>query len=51
VAFFKKFRWKPEEIGKVMLDVENGAKPAAAADSWVKRQRRQGKRVDALTVI
>lgn len=36
VAFFKKFRWKPEEIGKVMLDVENGAKPAAAADSWVK---------------
>ncbi|RBB93086.1 glycine/betaine ABC transporter substrate-binding protein, partial [Pseudomonas sp. MWU12-2115] len=36
VAFLKKFRWKPEEIGKVMLDVENGAKPAAAADGWVK---------------
>ena len=36
VAFFKKFQWKPEEIGKVMLDVENGAKPAAAAESWVK---------------
>ena len=35
VAFLKKFTWKPEEIGAVMLDVENGSKPAAAAEKWV----------------
>jgi glycine betaine/proline transport system substrate-binding protein len=35
VAFLKKFSWKPEEIGSVMLAVEGGAKPAAAADKWM----------------
>lgn len=35
VAFLKKFSWKPEEIGAVMLAVEGGAKPAAAAEKWM----------------
>ncbi|WP_253194816.1 glycine betaine ABC transporter substrate-binding protein [Hydrogenophaga sp. A37] len=35
VAFLKKFSWKPEEIGAVMLAVEGGSKPAAAADKWM----------------
>lgn len=34
-AFLQKMQWKPEEIGAVMLAVENGAKPAAAAEQWV----------------
>lgn len=36
VAFLKKFSWKPEEIGAVMLDVQNGSKPEVAAEKWVK---------------
>jgi glycine betaine/proline transport system substrate-binding protein len=36
VSFLKKFSWKPEEIGKVMLDVQSGSKPDAAAAEWVK---------------
>lgn len=35
VAFLKKLSWKPEEIGSVMLAVEGGAKPAAAAEKWI----------------
>jgi glycine betaine/proline transport system substrate-binding protein len=35
VAFLKKFSWKPEEIGAVMLAVEGGAKPAEAAEKWM----------------
>ncbi|QCP52106.1 glycine betaine ABC transporter substrate-binding protein [Trinickia violacea] len=35
VAFLKKFQWKPGEIDSVMLAVENGAKPEAAADKWI----------------
>lgn len=35
VAFLRKFSWKPEEIGSVMLAVEGGAKPADAADKWM----------------
>nr|WP_310343042.1 glycine betaine ABC transporter substrate-binding protein [Rhodoferax saidenbachensis] len=35
VAFLKKFSWKPEEIGAVMLAVEGGAKPADAAEKWM----------------
>ncbi len=35
VAFLKKFNWKPSEIGEVMLAIEEGAKPAAAAKKWV----------------
>ncbi|HLD67272.1 MAG TPA: glycine betaine ABC transporter substrate-binding protein, partial [Pseudomonas sp.] len=35
VAFLKKFNWKPSEIGEVMLAVEEGAKPAEAAQKWV----------------
>ncbi|MCB6185168.1 glycine betaine ABC transporter substrate-binding protein [Leeia sp. TBRC 13508] len=36
VAFLKKFQWKGPEIGGVMLAVENGEKPAPAAEKWVK---------------
>ena len=35
VAFLKKFSWKPEEIGAVMLAVEGGANPAEAAEKWM----------------
>jgi len=35
VAFLKKFQWKSDEIGGVMLAVEEGAKPAEAAKKWV----------------
>lgn len=35
VAFLKKLSWTPEEIGAVMLAVEGGAKPEAAAEKWV----------------
>lgn len=35
VAFLKKFNWTPDEIGSVMLAVEEGAKPADAAKKWV----------------
>jgi glycine betaine/proline transport system substrate-binding protein len=35
VAFLKKLSWKPEEIGSVMLAVEGGAKPDAAAEKWI----------------
>ena len=35
VAFLKKFSWKPEEIGAVMLAIEGGAKPAEAAEKWM----------------
>lgn len=35
VAFLKKLSWKPEEIGAVMLAVEGGAKPDAAAEKWI----------------
>ncbi len=35
VAFLKKFSWTPEEIGAVMLAIENGAKPAEAAEKWI----------------
>lgn len=34
-AFLKKFSWTPTEIGEVMLAIEEGAKPAAAAQQWV----------------
>jgi len=34
-AFLGKLSLKPEEIGAVMLAVEGGAKPAAAADKWI----------------
>lgn len=35
VAFLKKFQWKPGEIDSVMLAIQNGAKPDAAADTWI----------------
>lgn len=35
VAFLKKLSWKPEEIGGVMLAIEGGAKPDAAAEKWI----------------
>ncbi|WP_211460913.1 glycine betaine ABC transporter substrate-binding protein [Collimonas silvisoli] len=33
--FLRHFSWQPGEIDSVMLAVENGAKPAAAAKEWV----------------
>lgn len=35
VAFLKKFQWKPGEIDSVMLAIQNGTKPDAAADAWI----------------
>ncbi|RDK00939.1 glycine betaine ABC transporter substrate-binding protein [Paraburkholderia lacunae] len=35
VAFLKKFQWKPGEIDSVMLAIQNGSKPDAAADAWI----------------
>lgn len=35
VAFLKKFQWKPGEIDGVMLSIQSGSKPAAAADAWI----------------
>jgi glycine betaine/proline transport system substrate-binding protein len=35
VAFLKKFQWKPGEIDSVMLAIQNGEKPDAAADAWI----------------
>ncbi|UFH48138.1 glycine betaine ABC transporter substrate-binding protein [Pseudomonas sp. KNUC1026] len=35
-AFLKKFQWKDaNEIGSVMLEIQNGAKPEEAAKKWV----------------
>ena len=35
-AFLKKFQWaSKDEIGQVMLAIQDGAKPAAAAKDWV----------------
>lgn len=36
VAFLKHFTWGPEDVGSVMLDIREGAKPDAAAEKWVK---------------
>lgn len=35
VSFLKKLSWNAKEMGSVMLDVENGAKPEAAAQKWI----------------
>lgn len=36
VAFLKKFQWSSkDEIGEVMLAIQEGAKPEAAAKDWV----------------
>lgn len=35
VAFLKKFQWKAGEIDSVMLAIQNGTKPDAAADAWI----------------
>lgn len=36
VEFLKKFQWKSkDEIGEVMLAIQDGAKPEAAAEAWV----------------
>jgi glycine betaine/proline transport system substrate-binding protein len=35
VAFLKKLSWSAKEMGSVMLDVENGAKPDAAVQKWI----------------
>lgn len=34
-AFLSRFEWKPEEIGEVMLAIENGARPQEAASQWI----------------
>lgn len=35
VSLLKKLSWNAKEMGSVMLDVENGAKPDAAAKKWI----------------
>ncbi|CAG9212596.1 Glycine betaine/proline transport system substrate-binding protein [Paraburkholderia tropica] len=35
VSFLKKFQWKPGEIDSVMLAIQGGEKPDAAADTWI----------------
>lgn len=35
VGFLKKFSWTAEEVGEVMLDIEGGTKPDAAAAKWI----------------
>jgi glycine betaine/proline transport system substrate-binding protein len=36
VAFLKKFTWKDaNEIGEVMLAIQNGQKPEAVAKQWI----------------
>ncbi|MCP3721166.1 glycine betaine ABC transporter substrate-binding protein [Paraburkholderia sp. CNPSo 3281] len=35
VTFLKNFQWKPGEIDSVMLAIQNGEKPDAAADTWI----------------
>jgi glycine betaine/proline transport system substrate-binding protein len=34
-AFLKKFQWKSEEIGSVMLAITEGAQPEQAAKDWI----------------
>ncbi|GGJ83186.1 glycine betaine ABC transporter substrate-binding protein [Pseudomonas matsuisoli] len=34
-AFLKKFQWKSEEIGAVMLAINEGAQPEQAAKDWI----------------
>lgn len=34
-AFLKKFSWGPEEIGSVMLAINDGANPQQAAKDWI----------------
>lgn len=34
-AFLKKFAWRGEEVGAVMLAIRDGAKPEAAAKDWI----------------
>ncbi len=42
--FLKKFQWKPGEIDSVMLAIQGGTKPDAAADAWISAN---GDRVNA----
>lgn len=34
-AILERFNWKPEDMNSVMLDMEGGMKPEAAAQKWV----------------
>lgn len=36
-AFLKKFAWRGEEVGAVMLAIRDGAKPEAAAKDWISK--------------
>lgn len=35
-AFLRKFNWKAEEVGEVMLAIRDGVKPEVAAREWIK---------------
>ncbi|WP_425495771.1 glycine betaine ABC transporter substrate-binding protein [Paraburkholderia hayleyella] len=35
VAFLERFQWQPGEIDAIMLAIERGATPAAAAEAWL----------------
>jgi len=46
VAFLKKFQWKAGELDSVMLAIQGGAKPDAAATQWISQH---GDRVKSWT--
>ncbi|MGK4018012.1 ABC transporter permease/substrate binding protein [Weissella paramesenteroides] len=35
----KKFKWTKEDMGKVMLDIQNGKSPKQAANTWIKNNQ------------
>lgn len=35
-TFLDRFEWTPEDMAKVMVDIQSGTKPEAAAEAWVK---------------
>ncbi len=45
-VFLKKFQWKPGELDSVMLAIQGGAKPDAAAADWISKH---GDRVSSWT--
>jgi glycine betaine/proline transport system substrate-binding protein len=32
----KNFKWETDDMASVMLDIQSGMKPTAAADKWLK---------------
>ncbi|MNF17107.1 Glycine betaine/carnitine transport binding protein GbuC precursor [compost metagenome] len=34
-AFLDKFSWTPDDMAEVMIEIQEGAEPEAAAKAWV----------------